>query len=138
MALYDKIKKFFKSNEEVKKRNLEIIDNDNWKNMRMNNSGAYVICLTMNTLINQMKESYSEWEGLFDEVTLDGDGNVLVKCLKGFGDTNTKKAIPCLWRRKSFIENCVLAGVEKIIFLDPTANTFDKLEVNKVDAIKLP
>lgn len=44
MALYDKIKKFFKSNEEVKKRNLENIDNDNWKNMRMNNSGAYVIC----------------------------------------------------------------------------------------------
>ena len=138
MALFDKIKKFFKSNEEVKKRNLENIDNDNWKNMRMNNSGAYVICLTMNTLINQMKESYSEWEGLFDEVTVDGVGNVLVKSLKGFGDTNTKKAIPCLWRRKSFIENCVLAGVEKIIFLDPTANTFDMLEVNKVDASKLP
>ena len=116
MALFDKIKKFFNSNEEVKKRNLENIDNDNWKNMRMNNSGAYVICLTMNTLINQMKERYSEWEGLFDEVTVDGDGNVLVKCLKGFGDTNTKKAIPCLWRRKCFIETCVLAGVEKIIF----------------------
>lgn len=92
----------------------------------------------MNTLINQMKESYSEWEGLFDEVTVDGDGNILVKCLKGFGDTNTKKAIPCLWCRKSFIDNCVLAEVEKIIFLDPTANTFDMLEVNKVDASKLP
>lgn len=138
MTLYDKLKKFFNSNEEVEKRNLENIDNDSWKNMRMNNSGALVICLTMNTLISQMKRQFPEWEGLFDEVTVDGGGNVLVKCLKGFEDSNTRKAIPCLWRRKSFIENCVLVGVEKIIFLDPIANTFDMLEVNKVDASKLP
>ena len=138
MALFDKIKNFFKSNEEVKKRGLENVDNDNWKNMRLNNSGAFVICITMNAHINEMKQRFSEWDGLFDEVTVDGNGNVLVKCLKGFDDSNTKKAIPCLWRRKSFIENCVLAGVERIIFLDPIANTFDMLEVNKVDASKLP
>lgn len=138
MALFDKIKNFFKSSEEVKKRGLENVDNDIWKNMRINNSGAFVICLTMNSLINQTRQRFPEWDGLFDEVTVDGDGNVLVKCLKGFADSNTKKAIPCLWRRKSFIENCVLAGVKTIIFLDPIANTFDMLEVNKVDASKLP
>lgn len=94
MALFDKIKNFFKSNEEVKKRGLENVDNDNWKNMRLNNSGAFVICITMNAHINEMKQRFSEWDGLFDEVTVDGNGNVLVKCLKGFDDSNTKRQYP--------------------------------------------
>ena len=49
--------------------------------------------------------------------------HVLVKCHKGFDDTNTRKAIPCLWRRKSFVDNCKMFDVKRIVFLDSVNHT---------------
>lgn len=135
--MFTKIKNFFSSNKEVEKKNLKSLDNETFQTMRLNKKGSLMIQMTMTMHINAMAEQFPEWKGLFD-VCIDHNDDVLVKCLKGFEDKITRQAIPCLWQRKSFIENCTLAGVDKIIFLDPIANTFDLLEVNKVDISKLP
>lgn len=135
--MFNKLKNFFSSNKEIEKRNLQSEDNINFQNMRLNKKGSTMIQISMTMHINAMAERFPEWNGLF-EVCIDHNEDVLVKCLKGFEDKITRQAIPCLWRRKSFIENCTLAGVDKIIFLDPIAKTFDLLEINKVDISKLP
>ena len=95
-------------------------------------TGESVIALSLNALIKQMSARYSEWIGLFT-VTPMAD-HVLVKCHKGFEDANTRKAIPCLWRRKSFIENCKMFNVKRIVFLDTVNNTFDELKPMEIDA----
>ena len=64
--------------------------------------------------------------------------HVLVKCHKGFDDTNTRKAIPCLWRRKSFVDNCKMFDVKRIVFLDSVNRTFDELKPLEIDASTLP
>lgn len=99
-------------------------------------AGESVIALSLNALIEQMAARYSEWKGLFT-VTSMAD-HVLVKCHKGFEDSNTRKAIPCLWRRKSFIENCKMFNVKRIVFLDITNRNFDELKPMDVDTSTLP
>ena len=94
-------------------------------------TGERVIALSLNTLIEQMSARYSEWKGLFT-VTPMAD-HVLVKCHKGFDDTNTRKAIPCLWRRKSFVDNCKMFDVKRIVFLDSVNHTFDELKPMEID-----
>ena len=135
--MFNKIKNFFKSNKTIENKGLESIDNENWKNMRLNKKGGHVISFSMKFHIEQMAQQFPEWNGLF-EVSVDHNEDVVVKCLKGFNNAITKQALPCLWRRKSFIENCILVGVDKIIFIDPIDNVFDLLEVDKIDASKLP
>ena len=99
-------------------------------------AGESVIALSLNTLIEQMSARYSEWKGLFT-VTPMAD-HVLVKCNKGFDDTNTRKAIPCLWRRKSFVDNCKMFDVKRIVFLDSVNRTFDELKPLEIDSSTLP
>lgn len=99
-------------------------------------SGESVIALSLNALIEQMSARYSEWEGLFT-ITPMAD-HVLVKCHKGFEDLNTSKAIPCLWRRKSFIENCKMFNVKRIVFLDIMNGTFDELKPMEIEVSTLP
>ncbi len=94
-------------------------------------AGERVIALSLNTLIEQMSARYSEWKGLFT-VTPMAD-HVLVKCHKGFDDINTRKAIPCLWRRKSFVDNCKMFDVKRIVFLDSVNHTFDELKPMEID-----
>ena len=99
-------------------------------------AGESVIALSLNALIEQMSARYSEWKGLFTVIPM--SDHVLVKCHKGFEDTNTRKAIPCLWRRKSFIENCKMFNVKRIVFLDTVNRTFDELKPMEIDASTLP
>ena len=105
-------------------------------NMEQAGAGESVIALSLNALIEQMSARYSEWKGLFT-VTPMAD-HVLVKCHKGFDDTNTRKAIPCLWRRKSFVDNCKMFDVKRIVFLDSVNHTFDELKPLEIDASTLP
>lgn len=105
-------------------------------NMEQAGAGESVIALSLNALIEQMSARYSEWKGLFT-VTPMAD-HVLVKCHKGFEASNTRKAIPCLWRRKSFIENCKMFKVKRIVFLDTMNRTFDELKPMKIDESILP
>lgn len=105
-------------------------------NMEQAGAGESVIALSLNALIEQMSARYSEWKGLFT-VTPMAD-YVLVKCHKGFDDTNTRKAIPCLWRRKSFVDNCKMFDVKRIVFLDSVNHTFDELKPLEIDASTLP
>lgn len=99
-------------------------------------AGEGVIALSLNTLIEQMSARYSEWKGLFTVTPM--TDHVLVKCHKGFDDTNTRKAIPCLWRRKSFVDNCKMFDVKRIVFLDMVNNTFDELRPMEIDASQFP
>ena len=105
-------------------------------NMEQAGAGESVIALSLNALIEQMSARYSEWKGLFT-VTPMAD-HVLVKCHKGFDDTNTRKAIPCLWRRKSFVDNCKMFDIKRIVFLDSVNRTFDELKPLEIDASTLP
>jgi hypothetical protein len=98
--------------------------------------GSAIIAMTLNMLVDEMKKSYPEWNGLFSIAP--NNGHVVVTCLKGFSDEHTRKAIPCLWRRKSFIENCRLMGVHRIIFMDSTNKTFDLLKIEDIDINELP
>lgn len=98
--------------------------------------GSAIIAMTLNMLVNEMKQRYQEWNGLFDIAA--NNGHVIVSCLKGLNDENTQKAIPCLWRRKSFIENCKLMGVSRIVFMDSINNSFSLLKVEDVDINELP
>ncbi len=97
--------------------------------------GESVIALSLNALIEQMSRMYTEWNGLFTVTPM--SDHVLVRCHKGFEDTNTRKAIPCLWRRKSFIENCKMFNVKRIVFLDPVNSTFDELRPMEIDVSAL-
>ena len=83
-----------------------------------------------------MSARYSEWKGLFTVTPM--TDHVLVKCHKGFDDTNTRKAIPCLWRRKSFVDNCKMFDVKRIVFLDSVNRIFDELKPLEIDASTLP
>ena len=98
--------------------------------------GSAIIAMSLNMLVEEMKKRYPEWNGLFS--ISPNNGHVVVTCLKGFGDADTQKAIPCLWRRKSFIENCRLMGVTRIIFMDSINKTFDLLKIEDVDINELP
>lgn len=105
------------------------LDNEKYRQARLSKSGTQFVVLSLEMLISQMSAQYHEWQGLF---SVSANGEVVeVKCLKGFEYKVTIQAIPCLWKRKSFLENCMLFGVEKIVFVDPIASTFDLLEVNK-------
>lgn len=107
------------------------LDNENFRSIRSSGGGFNVISLSLNNFANQMACQYQEWNGLF-EIVSEND-HIRVTCLKGFEDYITCKAIPLLWSRKSFIENCILFGVEKIIFLDPLSRSYDMVEVSKID-----
>lgn len=128
--MFDKIKKFLQSNKTVQDKNLQSLDSDSFRDVRRSNKGAEVITMTMSMHIKAMAERFPEWNGLF-EVCPDDDGNVCITCLKGFGDNITMQAIPYLYQRKKFIENCVLFGVEKLIFVDPTNQTFDMIDISE-------
>ena len=99
-------------------------------------AGESVIALSLNALIEQMSSRYPEWKGLFT-VTPMAD-HVVVRCHKGFEDSNTRNAIPCLWRRKSFIENCKKLNVKRIVFIDEVNSTYDELRPMDIDASTLP
>ena len=107
-----------------------------FREVKGSTKGSEIIAMSLNMLVNEMTKSYPEWNGLFNIGT--NNGHVIVTCVKGFKDNNTQKAIPCLWRRKSFIESCRLMGVSRIVFLDSTNNTFDLLKVEDVDVSELP
>ena len=98
--------------------------------------GCAIIAMSLNMLVEEMKRRDPEWNGLFS--ISPNNGHVVVTCLKGFGDADTQKAIPCLWKRKSFIENCRLMGVSRIIFMDSINKTFDLLKIEDVDINELP
>lgn len=98
-------------------------------------AGESVIALSLNALIEQMSRMYTEWNGLFTVTPM--SDHVLVRCHKGFEDTNTRKAIPCLWRRKSFIENCKMFNVKRIVFLDSVNSIFDELRPMEIDVSAL-
>lgn len=104
--------------------------------MEQAGAGERVIALSLNTLIEQMSARYSEWKGLFTVTPM--TDHVLVKCHNGFDDTNTRKAIPCLWRRKSFVDNCKMFDIKRIVFLDSVNRTFDELKPLEIDASTLP
>lgn len=99
-------------------------------------AGAKIIQTNMKLHIEAMQKQFPAWNGLFEITT--NNGFVEVNCLKGFADGNTKKAIPCLWRRKQFIENCKMFGVHRIVFLDTTNNTYDLLNIDEINPEKLP
>lgn len=107
------------------------LDNQKFQKMRALGQGGDAISTTLSMFANQMFSNHPEWNGLFD---FDAENDhVRVICKKGFEDKITQMAIPCLWKRKSFIENCILFGVEKIVFLDPINKTFDLLEVSTIN-----
>ena len=65
-------------------------------------------------------------------VTIRANGEIIeVTVIKGFQHEISIKALNCLWRRKTFLENCMLLGVKKIVFVNPIDKTFDLLEINK-------
>lgn len=132
-TMKDKLKKLFgKKNPTT----VEKSKDDNFSKIRASGKGCEVIKISMNAFINQMSSMYPEWQGLFNVSTNDKD--VVVWCLKGFDDPTTRQAIPCLWKRKTFIENCKLFGVPKIVFFDENNNTFDLLKVEDIDENTLP
>jgi hypothetical protein len=127
--MIDRIKKLFRKEKpsfETKSQSV-----DNFSKIRSSGKGCEVIKITLDALIKEMSTRYPEWDGLFEVTTNEKDA--VVVCLKGFNDPTTMKAIPYLWRRKSFIENCKLFGVPKIVFLDKTNNTCDWIEVDSID-----
>lgn len=110
---------------------LSRMDTPRFQAMRSSGIGFGAISMTLSMFTNQMIAMYPEWDGLFD---FDSQkDHVRVVCKKGFEDRTTRMAIPYLWKRRSFIENCILFGVEKIVFQDPISRTFDLLEVSKVN-----
>ena len=110
---------------------LRRLDNPKFQAMRTSGIGFEAIKMALAMFTNQMIARYPEWDGLFDFRT--EKNHVCVICKKGFEDRITKMAIPYLWKRKSFIENCILMGVEKIVFLDSVNRTFDLLEVSTIN-----
>lgn len=110
---------------------LSRLDNEKFKAVRAAGIGFGAISISLSSFTDQMASLYPEWNGLF-EFAAEKD-HVRVTCLKGFDDEITSQAIPYLWKRKSFIENCIILGVEKIVFLDPISSTFDLLKVSEVN-----
>ena len=107
------------------------LDNPKFQKMRASGFGVDAILTSLSMFTNQMSLNYPEWNGLFD---FDKENDhVRVTCNKGFDDKITRMAIPYLWKRKSFIENCILFGVEKIVFFDPINETFDLLEISTIN-----
>lgn len=107
------------------------LDSEKFQNIRRIGGGAEAIVATLNFFVSQMAGRYPEWNGLFTSRV--NKNLVEVTCLKGFEDNITRKAIPYLWKRKSFIENCMLLGVKKIVFLANIAQTFDLLDVDSIN-----
>lgn len=106
---------------------LKKLDNSNFQMKRDSHiEGSAIISIGLSIFVSQ----FSEWNGLFDFKT--DNTNVLVICKKGFEDEITQMAIPYLWKRKSFIENCIIFGVEKIVFIDPINKTFDLIEISTI------
>ncbi len=132
--MFEKLKKLlnFGDNKSPKQDETSI----SFSEIQGSSKGSAIIAATLNMLVNEMKKQYPEWSNLF-EIT-PNNGHVLVTCIKGFEDENTKNAIPCLWRRKSFIENCRMMGVKRIIFMDSKNKTFDILNTDVVDVNNLP
>lgn len=107
------------------------LDNAQFKQARQSGMGAQAAAMTMNGLIEQMEARYSAWKGLFSVGAV--KNWIEVTCYKGFEDNTTIQAIPCLWRRKSYVENCMLLGVQRIVFIDEVAKTFDQLDIDKLN-----
>lgn len=108
-----------------------LLDNTQFKHARQSGMGAQAAAMTMNVLIEQMEARYSEWKGLFSVRAV--KNWIEVTCYKGFEDNTTIQAIPCLWRRKSYVENCMLLSVQRIVFIDEVAKTFDQLDIDKLN-----
>lgn len=107
------------------------LDNAQYQQARQSGMGTQVAAMTMKSLIEQMEARYAEWHGLFSVRAV--KNWVEVTCHKGFGHDITMQAIPCLWRRKSYVESCMLLGVQRIVFIDAVAKTFDQLDINKLN-----
>ena len=112
------------------------LNNPQFDEIREKKQGPVAISVTLSTFTKHMIEQFPEWDGLFE--FLPQDNHVCISLSKGFDDETTMQAIPCLWRRKSFVENCILFGVLKFVFLDKVHNTFDVLDLTKIDPYKLP
>lgn len=110
---------------------LSRLDSPKFQEMRASGMGGGAISTTLSMFTSQMSSNYHEWNGLFDFGTENGDVRVI--CKKGFEDKITQMAIPYLWKRRSFIENCILFGVEKIVFIDPINRNFDLLDVSTIN-----
>ena len=134
--MFEKLKKLLGYGEGFHKT----VRNGEWtisaREVKGSNKGSEVIALSLNMLINEMKKKYPEWDGLFDVTT--NNGHVIVSCIKGFDDDSTREAIPCLWRRKSFIENCRMFGVPRIVFMDSKNQTCNILRIEDIDISELP
>lgn len=105
------------------------LDNDKYRQARKTKTGANFILAGLQSYIAQMEASFPEWKGLF---TIRANGEIIeVTVIKGFQHEISIKALNCLWRRKTFLENCMLLGVKKIVFVNPIDKTFDLLEINK-------
>lgn len=107
------------------------LDNAQFKQARQSGMGAQAAAMAMKGLIEQMEARYSAWKGLFSVRAV--KNWIEVTCYKGFEDNTTIQAIPCLWRRKSYVENCMLLGVQRIVFIDEVAKTFDQLDIDKLN-----
>lgn len=103
---------------------------------KMLSQGGPKIMISMHAFVKFMKQIDQRWEDLFLFSGKDDRANV--KCLKGFNHPFTKQAMPLLWQRKSFIENCRLFGCNYIIFEDVLTGEEAKLDIASVDESKLP
>lgn len=111
------------------------LDNQTYQMARLSRKGNMAIKATMEAHIRALVDHYPELDGLFEITTNnhDEDSEVVVCCIEGFSEKRTRSVLPSLWRRKMFMENCILLGVTRIVFLDVTNNTFDLVEPEKID-----
>lgn len=132
--MFENLKKLLRKERKAVEATTQPVDN--FSGIRASGKGCEVIKIGLEALIKHMSSQYPEWDGLFEITTNDKD--TVVYCLKGFNDPITKEAIPCLWRRRTFIENCKLFGVPRVVFLDKTNHTCDWIDVDTIDENTLP
>lgn len=111
------------------------LDNQTYQMARLSRKGNMAIKATIEFQIRALVDHYPELDGLFEITTNnhDEDSEVIVCCIKGFSEKRTKSVLPTLWRRKMFMENCILLGVTRIAFIDITNNTGEFVEPEKID-----
>lgn len=103
------------------------LDNNNAKMIRLSGKGNEILKKTLTMQIN----ACPGFRDMFEIGCNNRD--VIIFFKKGFGDDESMRNVHSLYRRRLFIENCMLWGVENIVFIDKIANTFDILEVDSAD-----
>ncbi len=103
------------------------LDNENAKKIRLSGKGNEILKTTLTMQIN----ACPGFGDMFEVGCNKRD--VVIYFKKGFGDEESMANVHALYRRRMFIENCMLFGVENIVFIDKTADTFDILEVCSAD-----